>query len=91
MYHKGPGVKKSGPKEHFKYKGKVLEVAFLKEFDAHPSDPSHAIAERASRKTGVQLSARRVREIRNERGKRRLPMQLSVQVASRHRSQVTSS
>ncbi len=89
MYHKGPGVKKSGPKEHFKYKGKVLEE-LLKEFDAHPSDPSHAIAERASRKTGVELSARRVREIRNERGKRRLPMP-SVQVASRHRSQATSS
>jgi hypothetical protein len=89
MYHKGPGVRKSGPKEHFKYKGKVLEE-LLKEFDAHPSDPSHVIAERVSRRTGIELSARRVREIRNERGKRKLPM-LSVQVASRPRSQATSS
>lgn len=89
MHSLGPGVKKSGPKEHFKFKGKVLD-ALLKEFDEHPADPSHAIAERASKKTGVKLSARRVREIRNERGKRRLPM-LSVQVASRPRSQATSS
>ena len=86
MYHKGPGVKKSGPKEHFKYKGKVLEE-LLKEFDAHPSDPSHAIAEELQGRQVSSLSARRVREIRNERGKRRLPMP-SVQVASRHRSQV---
>jgi len=74
MYHTGPGVRKSGPKEHFKFKGKVLD-ALLKEFDEHPSDPSRVIAERASKKTGVKLSARRIREVRNERGKTRLSRQ----------------
>jgi hypothetical protein len=69
-YHKGPGVKKSGPKGPRKIKGDVLE-SLLDEFDAHPSDPSHLIAERVTRKTGVAVSSRRIREIRHERGKSR--------------------
>ena len=90
MYHKGPGVKKSGPKEPFKFKGKVLEL-LLKEFDEHPSDPSHVIAERVSKKTGTELSARMIREIRHRRGKRRLQMP-SIKLATSHpRSQATSS
>lgn len=67
-YHKGPGVKKSGPKGPNKIKGDVMRV-LLEEFDARPSDPSHLIAERVSSRTGVAVSSRRVREIRHERGK----------------------
>ena len=76
-YHKGPGVKKSGPKGPSKVKGSVLE-ALLEEFDDHPSDPSHIVAERVARRTGVAVSSRRVREIRHERGKRRSLMPLSA-------------
>ncbi len=47
-YHKGPGVKKSGPKGPSKVKGSVLD-ALLEEFDSHPSDPSHIIADRGER------------------------------------------
>ena len=76
-YHKGPGVKKSGPKGPRKVKGPVLD-ALLEEFDEHPSDPSHIIADSVTERTGVIVSARRVREIRNDRGKRRLPMPAHV-------------
>ena len=69
-YHKGPGVKKSGPKGPRKVKGAVLD-ALLEEFDGHPADSSHIIANRVSRRTGVTISPRRVREIRYEGGKSR--------------------
>jgi transposase len=80
-YHKGPGVKKSGPKGPRKIKGQVLD-ALLEEFDKHPSEPSHVIVERVRKRTGVKVSARRVREIRNERGKSRLTMRRTGAEAS---------
>lgn len=67
-YHKGTGVKKSGPKGPRIVKGKVMEE-LLRQFDQHPSDPSHVISERVSEKTGVHVSPRTVRKIRHERGK----------------------
>src|SRR3989442_7275876 len=63
-YRKGPGVKKSGPKGPSKIKGKVLE-ALLKEFEENPSDPSHVIADRVTRRTGVSVAARSVRDLRH--------------------------
>lgn len=74
MYHIGPGVKKSGPKGPTKVKGRVLD-ALLQDFDAHPVDVSHLIAERVAKKTGVKISARVVRKIRHQRGKTRLSTQ----------------
>ena len=88
-YHKGPGVKKSGPKGPRKVKGEVLG-ALLEEFDGHPADPSHVIADRVARRTGVSVSPRRVREIRHERGKSRSSSR-SRQAASPPRSQPTRS
>jgi hypothetical protein len=88
-YHKGPGVKKSGPKGPNKIKGDVLRV-LLEEFDVHPSDPSHLIAERVSGRTGVVVSSRRVREIRQGRGKSRSSMRSSM-AASHPPSLPTSS
>lgn len=74
MYHKGRGVKKSGPKGPWKVTGDVLD-ALNDELDGGPSSPSHIIAKRVMEKTGVDVSARRIREIRQERGKRRSSMQ----------------
>jgi len=88
-YHKGPGVKKSGPKGPSKMKGSVLD-ALLEEFDGHPSDPSHIIADRVTKRTGVEVSPRRVREIRHGRGKSRSST-LSDRGASPPRSQHMSS
>jgi hypothetical protein len=73
MYHKGPGVKKSGPKGPWKVAGDVLD-ALNEELDGGPSSPSHVVAKRVREKTGVDVSARRIREIRQERGKRRSSM-----------------
>jgi hypothetical protein len=68
MYHKGPGVKKSGPKGRNKANGKVLD-AILEESDNDPSAPSHVISGRVRKRTGVDISPRTVRRVRNERGK----------------------
>ena len=68
MCHKGPGVKKSGPKGRSKAKGKVLDV-MLEELEKNPSAPSHIISERVVKRTGVKISSRTVRRVRNERGK----------------------
>jgi hypothetical protein len=73
-YHTGPGVKKSGPKGPRIVKDKVLDT-LLQEFDRNPSDPSHIISERVEKRTGMHVSPRRIREIRNERGKTRLSRQ----------------
>jgi len=89
-YHKGQGVKKSGPKGPRKVKGSVLDALF-EEFERHPADPSHIIADRVTKRTGVDVSPRRVREIRHERGKSRSLMPSSREAASPPRSQPTHS
>ena len=70
MYHKGPGVKKSGPKGRNKAKGKVLDV-MLEELEKDPSASSEIISRRITSRTGVPISSRTVRRVRNERGKTR--------------------
>jgi len=74
MYHTGPGVKKSGPKGPTKIKGGVLD-ALVHELDSHPSDASHLIAQRVTKKMGTKISARAVRKLRNQRGKTGLSRQ----------------
>jgi transposase len=68
MYHKGPGVKKSGPKSRNKAKGRVLDV-MLEELQKDPVAPSEIISKRIANRTGVEISSRTVRRVRNERGK----------------------
>jgi hypothetical protein len=67
-YHKGPGVKKSGPKGPRKAKGPVLE-AICSEIDRDPTQSSYSISDRVYEKTGVKLSNSRIREIRHAREK----------------------
>jgi hypothetical protein len=67
-YHKGPGVKKSGPKGPRKAKGDVLE-AIYSEMDRDPSQSSYSISDRVYEKTRVRVSDSRIREIRHARGK----------------------
>jgi transposase len=69
VYHKGPGVKKSGPKGPRKIKGKVLD-ALLDELERHPADPSHIIAQRVTAKTHVQVASRTVRKVRHRAGEK---------------------
>jgi hypothetical protein len=69
VYHKGPGVKKSGPKGPIKIKGPVLE-AIYSEIDSRPSLTSEAIAERVYRKTGMRVSDSRIRQLWHQREKR---------------------
>lgn len=70
-YHKGPGIKKSGPKGPWKAKGKVLDL-IIKLSEDEPQLTSEAIAERVGMKTGVSLTARRIRQIRHEVGEKSL-------------------
>ena len=84
VYHKGPGVKKSGPKGPRTVKGPVLEAIFS-EIEMDPSLTSQAIADRVMKKTGVSVSDSRVRQLWHAReksaslepegmaGRRRLP------------------
>ena len=67
LYHKGPGVKKSGPKGPRKAKGKVLDF-IIKLFEDEPQLPAQAIVERVEEKMGVRLTARRIQQIRHEVG-----------------------
>jgi hypothetical protein len=67
-YHKGPGVKKSGPKGPRKAKGHVLE-AIYSEMDRDPSQSSYSISDRVYEKTRVRISDSRIREIRHAREK----------------------
>ena len=69
-YHKGPGVKKSGPKGPRKIKGEVLD-ALIDELRTHPSDPSHIVARRVTERTQVQVAARTVRHRIGEKGSSR--------------------
>lgn len=69
-YHKGPGVKKSGPKGPMKAKGDVLDL-ILKAFEDEPQLPAHAIARRVKERTGVRLTERRIQQIRHEVGEKR--------------------
>ncbi len=89
MYHKGPGVKKSGPKGPNKAKGKVLD-AILEESDRDPSAPSHIISERMRKRTGVKVSPRTVRRVRNERGKSGSTMRTSRGASARHSPRTSS-
>jgi hypothetical protein len=67
-YHKGPGVRKSGPKGPRKAKGPVLE-AISSEIDRDPGQSSYSISDRVYEKTGVRISDSRIREIRHAREK----------------------
>lgn len=67
-YHKGPGVKKSGPKGPRKAKGQVLE-AIYSEIDRDPAQSSFSISDRVHRKTDVRISASRIRAVRHAREK----------------------
>ena len=68
MYHTGPGVKKSGPKGPHKVKGEVRDV-LVEELHKDPSAPSHVVSQRVAGRTGVVVSPRSVRRVRQERGK----------------------
>lgn len=67
-YHKGPGVKKSGPKGPRKAKGPVLEAIYA-EIDRDPSQSSFSISKRVHERTKVRISASRIRAIRHAREK----------------------
>jgi hypothetical protein len=67
-YHKGPGVKKSGPKGPRKAKGPVLE-AIYSEMNRDPTQSSYSLSDRVYEKTGVKISDSRIREIRHAREK----------------------
>jgi len=82
VYHTGLGVKKSGPKGPSKVKGEALEI-MLGEFNKDPSAPSHVIAERVLKKTGVWIAPRTVRDARNTRGKTRLLRQTRREASAR--------
>ena len=68
---------KSGPKGPSKVKGEALKI-MLAEFDKDPSAPSHVIAGRVLKKTGVWVAPRTVRDARNTRGKTRLSRKSSA-------------
>ncbi len=68
VYHKGPGVKKSGPKGPIKIKGPVLE-AIYSEIESEPSLTSEAIAESVYKKTGMRVSDSRIRQLWHQREK----------------------
>jgi hypothetical protein len=89
VYHKGPGVKKSGPKGPRKIKGKVLD-ALLQELERHPSEPSHIIARRVTERTHVQVASRTVRKVRHRAGEKGSSVP-SGRGASLPRSQLASS
>ncbi len=81
-YHKGPGVKKSGPKGPRKAKGPVLE-AIYSEIDRDPRQSSYSISDTVYEKTGVRMSDSRIREIRHAREKSGSKARYRVE-ASRH-------
>jgi hypothetical protein len=81
-YHKGPDVKKSGPKGPRKAKGHVLE-AIYSEMDRDPSQSSYSISDRVYEKTHVRVSDSRIREIRHARGKSASRMSTRAVAASR--------
>jgi hypothetical protein len=70
VYHKGPGVKKSGPKGPRTVKGPVLDAIFS-EIEMDPSLTSRAIADRVKKKTGVNVSDSRIRQLWHAREKSR--------------------
>lgn len=81
-YHKGPGVKKSGPKGPRKAKGPILQ-AIYSEIDGEPSQSSFSISDRVHEKTGMRVSPSRIREIRHAREKSASRANYPVE-ASRH-------
>ncbi len=82
VYHKGPGVKKSGPKGPRIVKGPVLEAIFS-EIEMDPSLTSQAIADRVKKKTGVRVSDSRIRQLWHAREKSGSPK--PERMAGRHR------
>ena len=76
-YHKGPGVKKSGPKGPSKVKGDVLD-ALLDELEKHPAEPSHVIAQRVTERTHVRVAPRTVRKVRHRTGEKGSSMPSSM-------------
>ena len=72
VYHKGPGVRKSGPKGPRTVKGPVLEAIFS-EIEMNPSLTSQAIADRVMKKTGVSVSDSKIRQLWHGREKSASP------------------
>jgi len=69
-YHKGPGVKKSGPKGPWKAKGKVLE-AIVKLDQDRPGLSAEQISRMVEKKTGTRLTPQRINQIRHDVGEKR--------------------
>ena len=66
-YHKGPGVKKSGPKGPWKAKGKVLET-LVRVNQEKPWLTAEQISAMVEKKTGTKLTPQRINQIRHEVG-----------------------
>ena len=66
-YHKGPGVKKSGPKGPWKARGKVLETIVRLNQDK-PGLSAEQISRMVEAKTGTKLTPQRINQIRHEVG-----------------------
>ena len=69
VYHKGPNVKKSGPKGNRKAKGDVFDM-IVRLIEKEPWLSGQAIADRVREKTGAELSARRIQQIRHGVGEK---------------------
>jgi hypothetical protein len=69
-YHKGRGVKKSGPKGNWKAKGVVSDM-IIKLIEDEPYLSGESIAKRIKKETGVKLTARRIQQIRHDIGGKR--------------------
>lgn len=63
-YHKGPGVKKSGPKGPWKAKGNVLKTLVRVNQDK-PWLSAEQISAMVEKKTGTKLTPQRINQIRH--------------------------
>ena len=69
-YHKGVGVKKSGPKGPWKAQGKVLD-AIVQLSQKKPWLSGEKMSKIVERKTGAKLTPQRINQIRHQIGGKR--------------------
>jgi hypothetical protein len=69
-YHKGVGVKKSGPKGPWKAEGKVLD-AIIKLNQEKSWLSGEKMSNIVERKTGTKLTPQRINQIRHQSGEKR--------------------
>ena len=69
-YHKGVGVKKSGPKGPWKAQGKVLD-AIVQLNQKKPWLSGETMSKVVERKTGTKLTPQRINQIRHQIGEKR--------------------